>query len=47
MGGRRRRIRRPVPLCPPKAHQRNVVVLAAAGGELLDGLDHPLTERPG
>src|SRR5437879_11062743 len=32
---------------PPKANQRNIVVLAAAGGELFDGLDHPLTERSG
>jgi hypothetical protein len=31
---------------PAKAHQRNVVVLVAAIGELPDGLDHPLTERP-
>ena len=32
---------------PPEAHQRNVIVLAAAGGELLDDLDHPLTQLPG
>lgn len=31
---------------PPETHQRNVVVLAAASGELLDDPDYPLTERP-
>ena len=38
----------PLPLArPTEAHQRNVVVLASAGGELFDDLDHPLNEPPG
>lgn len=32
---------------PAEAHQRNVIVLAAAAGKLLDHLDDPLTKRPG
>src|SRR5437764_181641 len=32
---------------PPEAHQRNVIALTAAGGELLDDLDHLLTQLPG
>jgi hypothetical protein len=29
------------------SHQRNVIVLAAAGGELLDRVNHFLAERAG
>src|SRR3954466_5170686 len=39
--------RRPSLARPPEARQRNVITLAAAGGELLDDLDHLLTQLPG
>ena len=32
---------------PSEAHQRDVIELAAAVGELLDHLDHLLTQFPG
>ena len=32
---------------PPEAHQRNVIVLAAATGELFNDLDHLLNEGSG
>jgi hypothetical protein len=41
------RDRDPALSCPSEAHQRNVIALTAADGELLDDFDYLLTQFPG